>query len=101
VIPRIGDYLEPLHAVYTKACLRPMEGLLEKDSLKISDLLDLVSVRYVEKDEIERFDPGHLSFFNINTGADLDRARILASQENGGMALPHPQIRNTTGEQDK
>ena len=101
VIPRIGRYREPLHAVYSRACLRPMEDLLDKGSLKISDLLDLVRVRHVEKDEIERFDPGHLSFFNINTGADLERARILASQENGGMTQPHPQIMNTTGEQDK
>jgi molybdopterin-guanine dinucleotide biosynthesis protein A len=101
VIPRIGDYREPLHAVYSRSCLRPLEDLLNKDSLKISDLLDLVRVKYMEKDEIERFDPGHLSFFNINTGADLERARILASQETDSMTQHHPQTMNMTGEQDK
>jgi molybdopterin-guanine dinucleotide biosynthesis protein A len=40
-----------------------------------------VSVRYVEKDEIDRFDPEHLSFFNINTKADLEKARLLASRD--------------------
>jgi len=38
-------------------------------------------MRYVEADEINRFDPQHLSFFNINTKADLERARKLADKE--------------------
>jgi molybdopterin-guanine dinucleotide biosynthesis protein A len=82
VVPRIGDYKEPLHAVYTKDCLLPMERLLEEGNLKIMDFLDLASVRYVDKDEIEQFDSEHLSFFNINTKADLERARTLALREN-------------------
>jgi molybdopterin-guanine dinucleotide biosynthesis protein A len=31
----------------------------------------------VEAEEIDRFDPKHLSFFNINTEADLEAARKL------------------------
>ena len=101
VIPRIGDYREPLHAIYSQACLHPMEGLLDEGNRKISDLLDLVRVKYVERDEIERFDPLHLSFFNINTGADLERARALAEQESSGITRTHPQAGNMTGEQGK
>jgi len=37
-----------------------------------------VRVRYVEAEEIDRFDPKHLSFFNINTKEDLDLAREIA-----------------------
>ena len=84
VMPRIGELKEPLHAVYTKNCLLPMESLLKQGNLKIADFLDSVRVRYVEKDEIDRFDPEHLSFFNINTRDDLERARMLASQERTG-----------------
>jgi len=80
VMPRIGQLKEPLHALYAKNCLLPMERLLKGGNLKIADFLDSVRVRYVEKDEIDRFDPEHLSFFNINTQADLERARMLASQ---------------------
>jgi len=29
VIPRLGSMVEPLHAVYSKSCLAPIEGLLE------------------------------------------------------------------------
>lgn len=81
VIPRIGDLKEPLHAVYSTNCLPQMERLLKEGNLKIADILDSVRVRYVEENEINRFDPEHLSFFNINTEADLERARMLASQE--------------------
>jgi molybdopterin-guanine dinucleotide biosynthesis protein A len=77
VVPRLGYWVEPLHAVYSRACLEPMGRLLEEGILSIRRLFHLVRVRYVEAEEIERFDPEHLSFFNINTKADLARARDL------------------------
>jgi len=80
-IPRVGDTVEPLHAVYSRSCLGPVEYLLEQGRVKVSELLKLVKVRYVEAEEINRFDPEHLSFFNINTVADLDRARQIAEEE--------------------
>ena len=83
VIPRVDGLTEPLHAVYSKSCLDPMERLLERGNQKITAFFDVVRVRYVEKEEIDRFDPDHLSFFNVNTRADLDRARSLASKETG------------------
>ena len=63
VIPRMGDMVEPLHTVYSKACLGPMEQMIQEDNLSVHRLLDLVKVRYVEADEIDRYDPEYLSFF--------------------------------------
>ncbi len=80
VVPRIGKKVEPLCAVYSKSCLVPMQGLLEQSELKISELFSMVKVKYVEEDEINRFDPEHLSFFNINSQADLERAGKLAAE---------------------
>jgi molybdopterin-guanine dinucleotide biosynthesis protein A len=77
VVPRLKGLVEPLHAVYSKACLASIEGLLKQGVLGIRELFRLVRVRYVEAEEIDRFDPEHLSFFNINTRADLARARDL------------------------
>lgn len=77
VIPRVNEGVEPLHAVYSKNCLAPIEVYLREGRLKIFDLLPELKVRYVDNAEIERFDPRHLSFFNINSEADLERARIL------------------------
>jgi hypothetical protein len=69
-----------LHAVYSKSCLAPIERMLRQGNMKVRALYDLVKVRYVDAGEIDRFDPKHLSFFNINTKADLARARRLAKE---------------------
>lgn len=81
VVPRLGNMVEPLHAVYSKSCLTAIEGLLKQENLRITELFNLVRVRYVEAEEINRFDPNHLSFFNVNTKADLTRARELVKSD--------------------
>jgi len=81
VIPRIGQHTEALHAIYSRNCLPFMEEQLQKGDLKIIRFFPQVRVRYVEQDEIEVFDAQHLSFFNINTEADLEKAREIWSQE--------------------
>lgn len=81
VVPRLGRMVEPLHAVYSKNCLTAIEPLLKQYNLSISQLFAMVRARYVEAEEIDRFDPQHLSFFNINTEADLKRARELLKEE--------------------
>lgn len=77
VIPRLYDNLEPLHAVYSKDCIPAIESRLNEGNLKISDFIDSVNVKYVGQDEIDRFDPQHLSFMNVNSEADLERAKTL------------------------
>jgi len=78
VIPRVGGLTEPLHAIYSKRCLRPIERVLAAGGLKIVSFFPEVRVRYVEEQEISLFDPQCLSFFNINTPGDLEKARNLA-----------------------
>jgi molybdopterin-guanine dinucleotide biosynthesis protein A len=79
VIPRFGGFLEPLHAIYGKSCLPFMAGLLERGRRQIIAFFDQVRVRYVEESEIERFDPDHLSFVNVNTPGDWERVQALLS----------------------
>ena len=83
-VPRIKDKVEPLCAVYSKNCLAPIQELLEQNELRIIRLFGMVKVKYVGEDEINSFDPEHLSFFNINSQADLDRARRLATEKRWG-----------------
>ena len=78
VIPRIGTFFEPLHSIYSKNCISPIETLINNNRRVIIELFDFVKVRYVEAEEIDRFDPEHLSFFNINTMEDLELARKIA-----------------------
>jgi len=66
VVPCLGNMVEPLHAVYSKGRLATIERLLKQGNLIIAELFNLVRVKYVETEEINRFDPNHLSVFNIN-----------------------------------
>jgi len=73
VIPRIGNYIEPLHAIYTKNCISFIRDSIFSKKLSIRGFFDKVSVRYVEKEEILRWDPKLRSFININRPEDLRR----------------------------
>jgi molybdopterin-guanine dinucleotide biosynthesis protein A len=70
---------QPMHAIYSKACLPVLQGMIEGNNLKIQDLVrnkDL-SVRLVTEAEIRSVDPRVLSFLNVNTPSDLEMARKL------------------------
>ncbi len=71
VIPKINNFFEPLHAIYSKKCLNPIKKLIDENNLKIIDFFPEVNVKFVGKKEIEKFDPDLLSLFNINTLEDL------------------------------
>jgi molybdopterin-guanine dinucleotide biosynthesis protein A len=81
VIPRIAGNTEPLHAVYSKACVRPIAKVLDGGELRVIAFFPQVRVRYVEHNEIDVLDPEHLSFFNINTPDDLKRAQQSVCRE--------------------
>lgn len=80
VVPRIGDQVEPLHAVYTANCLPRIETMLAEGELSVYRLIPRLVARYVDEDEVAAIDPERRSFFNINTEDDLRRARELAGQ---------------------
>ena len=72
------DRPEMLHAIYSKNCLKLMKSLIETNKLRIIGILPHIRVRYISQEEIERFDPQNLSFFNINTEEDLKKAKEIA-----------------------
>ena len=86
VMPLLDGRPEPTHALYSKGCLSYIEGQLEASDLKIARFFNAVRVNFVTEEEIERLDPTHLSFFNINTEQDLEQARSLTAQRNKEVA---------------
>ncbi len=80
VVPVIEGRPEPTHALYSKACLPFIEPKLIAGDLKISGFYDQVRVRYLPEEDVAALDPEFLSFFNVNTPEDLDRALTLADQ---------------------
>jgi len=66
VVPRTHAGTEALHALYDKRCLPPIKRLIDSSQYQVFRFFPKVSVRYVDENEIRRFDPQLESFFNIN-----------------------------------
>jgi molybdopterin-guanine dinucleotide biosynthesis protein A len=76
VIPDVEGKLQPLHAVYAKACLPFLRTLVEADTLKVQDLCNCPELRVhrIPQSAFTAVDPELRSFFNINTQDDLAQA---------------------------
>ncbi len=71
VIPFCQGRLQPLHAVYSKRCIKPLEDLINSGHMRITRLFEKVKSRKVEEEELKKIDPDFKSFININTKEDL------------------------------
>ncbi|MCQ3930045.1 MAG: molybdenum cofactor guanylyltransferase [Chloroflexi bacterium] len=80
IVPRVDNYPEGLHAIYSQACLAPIRKRLDADQLKVMGFYSDVRVRYLDEAEYHSFDPKGLSFFNVNTPQELEEARRLAGE---------------------
>ena len=74
VVPRIGPFSEPMHAVYTRRLLPILEQQLKGPDHRVQTLFDHIRVRYITESEINVFDPGKRSFRNLNTPEDYKEA---------------------------
>lgn len=79
VMPRLTTGLQPMLAVYSKACLPHLERMARAGQLKVQDLVKApgLTVQQIPEKDFLDVDPQLLSFFNINTPADLEFARKL------------------------
>ena len=77
VIPKVGDQLETLHALYAKACLPHMEAVLQAKRFKVIGFFPQVKILEIPEAEVARLADPHLCFMNVNTPDELARARSL------------------------
>lgn len=77
VIPEINGKLESLFARYSRRILPVISSQLQKGELQVLSILKSLQVLRITSNEIEKFDPNHLSFFNINAPQDLKKARTI------------------------
>jgi molybdopterin-guanine dinucleotide biosynthesis protein A len=80
VIPRTGDQLETMHAVYGKGCLAAMEARLRAGQLKIVGFFADVRVVEVDAARIAHHRAPEVAFMNVNTPEELARARALVAE---------------------
>ena len=74
VLPKVGDFIEPLHAVYRRGLLPVIEDHIKREQRKIQSMLVGLRVRHVTEEEIDRFDPLRRSFINLNTPEEYKEA---------------------------
>ncbi len=80
VLPRWHGELEPLHAVYRRTCLGPIEQALAEGRQRMISFHESIRLHVVEEEDIAAFDPQGLTFFNVNTPDELQTAeRLLAA----------------------
>ena len=69
--------VEPLHAIYARSCLIPMQRALSAGERQMSCFFPHVRVSYLDAAIIRRHDPEGHSFLSINTPAQLATAERL------------------------
>ena len=73
-VDRPSPVFQTLSAVYSKRCLPVIDEMLAVDELRVHALYDRIDARIVQPHEWRKFDPRGLSFFNINTPEDFEKA---------------------------
>ncbi len=81
VVPRPGGLYEPLHAIYSPACLPFMEQAIERKERRITSFYEKVKVLSIEDEVLHRLDPEGIGFFNINSPDDLAQAEEILSKK--------------------
>jgi len=78
IVPKHGDKYEPLQAVYNRSrCLPAVEAALGSGERRMISFYPQVHVLPIEEPILSELDPSGLSFFNVNTAEDLERADRL------------------------
>jgi len=78
VIPVHAEGAEPLHALYSKRCIAPMEEVLDRGQKRIVGFFPQVTVAEVDTATWQEIDPEGLSLRNINTPEEYYRLRDTA-----------------------
>jgi len=78
IVPRAKSRLQPLCAVYHRDLLPEIEGALTLKESSIHRLLERLSTRIIEEDQLIANGFAPETFLNVNTPEDLERARALA-----------------------
>jgi molybdopterin-guanine dinucleotide biosynthesis protein A len=81
-VPRHGDFLQPLCAVYSKRTLDAYREFIQSGGRRIFDIYPDLNTGYLDMDEGRHGDPEKL-FVNVNTRAELEAARRALAVDEG------------------
>jgi len=85
VIPRGEGGTEPFHAVYRRStCLALALNALQAEKWRVDAWFPQAHIRFLEASEVQSLDPTGMSFWNVNTPEELQRAEEIARRLNQG-----------------
>ena len=85
IMPQTTAGFEPLCAVYSKRCLKSAEDHLKANKLKIQWALRSHRTKTIAENDLRQVDPELVSFFNINTPQDLEKAEEMIAAESSRL----------------
>lgn len=77
LIPQSRHGLEPLHALYSGECLDDIERQIHERNWNLEALLQRIKFGILKTAVLHASDPEELSFFNVNTPEELQRAQAI------------------------
>jgi len=77
VVPISQGISQYLHAAYSRSVAATAQALLRLEARSVHEVVVRLQVLYLSEEHCSRVDPAGLSCFNMNTPADLARARKL------------------------
>lgn len=80
-VPRRGNLVEPLCAVYGPGCLGPAKKALQAGEVRPVSFYRAVTIRWVTSEELSSFGEWERLFLNVNTWDDLELARRLSDSD--------------------
>lgn len=85
IVPYIMGRYHPLHAIYSKKCLKPMAEMIKNKDLRITNLFQKIKIKRLEEKDWLSSEPVLSSVDNINTREDLHRVfQSISSQPHQG-----------------
>ena len=85
VLPKSGEGVEPLHAVYRReTCLPAIQAAIAADQWKMIAWFPQVKVKTLGMETLESHDPAGLAFWNLNTPEEFAAAEAMARQAERG-----------------
>jgi molybdopterin-guanine dinucleotide biosynthesis protein A len=79
-IPQTDGGTEPFHAVYRRAtCLPAILEAIQAEKWRVDAWFPQARLHFLTSEEVLRYDPDQLAFWNVNTPEDLLQAEQLAA----------------------
>ncbi|PKL39842.1 MAG: molybdenum cofactor guanylyltransferase [Spirochaetae bacterium HGW-Spirochaetae-1] len=71
IVPMLDGHYQPLHAIYSTSCIKPIKQLIDAGKGKLIDFYNNAEIRVIGEDEITFYDDPYKVFRNINYTDDL------------------------------